>query len=100
MVTAYLVVAYTVGQKLTRYQVAVVNIVFVLSMLNSLAGGATTLELLTEQLSAKLRTDGIVDDTYGMVRTQITSVVYVAIRLIFLTACLGFMWQVRHPKTE
>ena len=99
MITAYLVVAYTIGEKLTLYQVSVVNLIFTLSILNGTAGGVAGLEMLMDHIAASMEIQGI-DETGNVIRATVTSFVYVAIRLIFLVASLGFMWQVRHPKTE
>ena len=99
IVTAYLVVAYTVGEKLTRFQVVFVNTVFVLSMLNGIFGAQALMAILNEYLQEKQVILGN-EDGLSDARTLFTSTIFIGIRAILLVGSLMFMWSVRHPRDD
>ena len=95
-ITAYLVVAYSVGAKLTRFQVFFVSFVYILFGLVGMQGqrynfdpayywGAELMEL-----SSKSPTPA----------ENASPWVFISVRLVMLIGSLIFMWQVRHPKAE
>jgi len=99
ILTAYLVVAYSVGNKLTTYQVAFINVIFIVFALigiQSIGGLLNVLSLYSTQLM-ELR--GIMESEY---RLKLDAVRWgmISIRYIICIGALVFMWQVRHPKTE
>jgi len=95
ILSGYLVVAYTVGSKLTRWQVSALNMAYSIWCLYLLASGATNfirsrnLLALAAELDAQLPTPLVY---------MVHSFVFIGL-MIWLTS-LWFMWSVRDPKTE
>ena len=96
VVSAYLIVSYLVGDKLTTLQSTLISGLFgifgILCTLGSVAflGRAAFLLQFT-------------DETYRSPLSDVipyTPFITAAILLIGVVACLKFMWDVRHPKTE
>ena len=96
IISAYLVVAYTVGDKLTKYQVSFINITFILFSLTGLRGGVALIELIYEYsaLKADLLQTGESMDTVGALALWMIA----GVRVMLVLGSLIFMWQVRHPK--
>ena len=98
IVSAYLVVAYSVGKDLTFYQVSFVNFGFILFSLISVqsALGLTNMIFLhTEMLM----------DVRGVEFRDASSITFfraafLGVRAILVIGSLIFMWQVRHPKKK
>ena len=100
LVSAYLVVAFLVGAKLSRVQnLLVTGLYFV-----------WTVGIIQSQYSASIQMIGITDQHLSSsssflsadVGTQTQAGVYsfLVVQLLGLFASLYFMWSVRHPKTE
>ena len=96
IISAYLVVAYIVGAKLTRQQVILVNalfIVFVAFGIKSMYHWA-----LVAQEMAQLAIDMSQQRTVGPApfvdKLTLGSLIPIGV------ACLKFMWDVRHPNAE
>ncbi len=98
IVSAYLVVAYTVGMQLTKYQVWFISFTFCLFVLMDLVGAASLISWI---------------DQYNFIRAELIPgaeskvhsangvfLITAGVRLILVTGSLIFMWQVRHAKTE
>jgi hypothetical protein len=96
--SAYLVVAYSVGKALTPYQVGFINVVFLLMMFVGFNAQIALLGLvygLSEQLaSVTSYADG------PSTTAEVVRIVFTGIRLVMVVGAIVFMWQVRHPKTE
>lgn len=99
LVSGYLVVAYTVGNKLMRNQIAFINTLFVISTLFTTFAAVTALRngLLAFRMGA----------THVEEMTAITAgqaagfVILVAcVNFVIVLGCMKFMWDVRHPKSE
>jgi hypothetical protein len=94
IVTAYVITAFAAGDRLTRFQQAIVNILFLLS--TSVVG---LLAILTFR---RFYVHAIATET--PVVTLNTPVDFtVPLIVIFVVLVLGaivFMWSVRHPKRE
>jgi hypothetical protein len=95
IVSAYLIVAYIAGRNLTRPQVILVNALFVsfsvyaITAMYGFSRVATELASLSIGMSTQRSEVGV------------TTVPTIAL-LVFIplaSACLKFMWDVRHPKT-
>ncbi len=95
--SGYAAVAFTVGNRLTTYQILFINFVFVAFMITSLGGlysmvfqaygyGDQLIELRGE----------LVNQTVG----EITKWAMLLTRVLMALGALGFMWQVRHQKGE
>ena len=96
ILSAYLVVAYMAGNKMTHSQVVIVNSLFVLVSIFLLWGAFTLVQRAIEM--ATLAIDMSNQRTLGP-----TPAVARAIVVIFGVcplASLKFLWDVRHPKTE
>jgi hypothetical protein len=98
IISAYVVVAYSVGEKLTKYQVSFINIAFLLFAIAGMRGGVALVELVYEYsaLKAELTHGGHSMDTGGAFALWMV----VGVRVVLVLGSLIFMWQVRHPKTE
>ncbi len=94
--SAYMVVAYSVGKSLTIYQVVFINTVFLLVMIVGIQGQWSQMEMVfgySDQLRNLRGDGGSFYEIKGAVGT-----VFVGIRAIIAVGALIFMWQVRHPK--
>jgi hypothetical protein len=94
--SGYLVVAYLIGGKLNRAQVFTISCLYVLfaflSAYASIGFGLRGIDYVSEMM--KHRPDAIF---YGRPEAVI-AVAMILFAGIF--ACLKFMWDVRHPKSE
>ncbi len=93
LIFAYLAVAYVVGQKLARVQVAFLNTVFVGINISAFLSAYAFMSrniALGEQL-AVLNAAGVSTVTYDS--TILT--VYMLFRVFMVVGCLVFMWQLR-----
>ena len=96
LVSAYLLVAYLAGSKLSALQLTIINSLFLLWVAGIVAGTFSALEATTiiERRLGALESDfsvgGGAASLYNFIVIQIGGVV----------ASLFFMWSVRHPKNE
>ena len=99
LVSAYLIVSFVAGDKLTRPQLAIVTTLYVLWVLGtvntmySMLTGALSVESALEKINATF-------DFGGGVGTSPTVYGFLAVQIGGLIASLYFMWSVRHPKPE
>ena len=93
--TAYVITAFIAGSKLTRLQLAIVNIGFTIA-----AGIMGTLSVLL--FSRFIELAGHVQNTGGPKTTPLVdfSIPLMALVIIVFLGCILFMWSVRHPKIE
>lgn len=97
LVSAYLIVSFVAGAKLTRPQLTIVTTLYVLWVLGtvntmySMLSGALSLETALEQVNSTF-------DFGGGVGTSLTVHGFLAVQIGGLIASLYFMWSVRHPK--
>ncbi len=102
MLTAYMVVAYTVGQKLTTFQCTFVSIMFLvfglygavgqISNLNEMYYYGSKLGELREGLFFSVDADSAAE--------EVGRWIFGGIRLLLFAGALYFMWSVRHPRDE
>ena len=95
-ITAYLIVAYSVGAKLTRFQVSFINFVYILFGLVGIQGQLYNFD-------RAYYWGGKLAELSGESQTSAENAspwVFISVRLVMITGSLIFMWQVRHPKTE
>ncbi len=97
--SSYLIVAWLIGEKLTRFQVGFLNTLFVLL---SFSGMANFVTILSKNFTLIDELRGMGSITVASSSTQSGTVVtiYIAFRFLVVLAALLFMWQVRHPTTE
>ena len=96
-ITAYLVVAYSVGKSLTTYQVAFINVAFLISMATGVMGVVANASLIAEYNSIR---QGLVGQRVPEVLDTAWVITFTAVRAVLIFGALVFMWQVRHPRTE
>ena len=99
MLTAYMIVAYTVGAKLTTFQCVFASSLFLLFGLLGISG---QLYNLSEMYHYGAQLGNIRGESYSFSDefTEATRWIFIAVRLTILAGALYFMWSVRHPKTE
>jgi len=96
--SAYLLVAYSVGKSLTTYQVGFINLTFLLMMYVGFYAQVAQLGIvfdLHERLALiapSAKSSGATGDA--------VRVIFAALRLVLVSGSVLFMWQIRHPKTE
>ena len=98
VLTAYLLVAYIAGSQLTKYQAIFINIVFVFYnfiALSNLAGMINTRMGLYARLIEMSGEAKVVSDEALIAIIS----VFILMRLLLVVGAMGFMWQIRHPKT-
>ena len=99
LVSAYLVLSFFIGERLTRAQLSIVNTLYIVwvigvitsghSGLNNVVVVINTLEEMNSTLSVQAQNVSKWS-VYG----------FMAVQLGGLFASLYFMWHARHPKTE
>ena len=96
VIFAYLVVAWFVGSRLSRGQAALISLVFIFFGGLSAFTMHTRLEraLYYQQALASMNPEAAGSLNGGVI------IFISAVMVALLLACLLFMWQVRHPKTE
>lgn len=96
VVSAYLIVAYLAGSKLTQSQAIIVNTLFVLVSVFLVWGMFTLAERALEHatLAIDMSTQRELGPTPNVARA------IVAMFGVCSLASLKFMWDVRHPKRE
>jgi len=97
VLSAYLVVAYTIGAKLTRFQAAFISAGFIMVFAGILSAQyfyMTELLYATDQLQSVKDFENHISKASG----NVIVLVFYAVRLLFLSGALYFMWNVRHPK--
>ena len=96
ILSAYLIVSYIIGSKLTTSQVTAITVIYMVTYLFNTAAhvgmidGAMEFTRLAKELSPDLDINYSADAPY----------VALFIRLSMFLISLWFMWDVRHPKTE
>lgn len=94
-ITAYLVVAYSVGKSLTTYQVAFINLAFLIAMTTGVMGVFANASLIAEYNSIR---QGLIEQRVPEVFDRAWVITSAAVRVVMILGALVFMWQVRHPK--
>jgi hypothetical protein len=99
VLTAYCLVAYVVGAKLTRYQVTFINVVF---LVYNLIAALNVASMVNRQLlmSNRLAEISAATRLIGEEGSALIIAIFVMLRVLLVVGALGFMWQVRHAKTE
>ena len=97
--SGYLIVAYLVGDKLTRAQVVLVSALFFFY---------ATAQILAQisQINSILHIDHIMYESFPKSPMQRSSsaarlgFVWPVLEFLAVCACLHFMWSIRHPKID
>ena len=97
VLTAYLLVAYVAGIKLTKFQVAFINTVFLFYNIVAAANMATmtrtTIALSQRLLEMSGEPPAVSEDTAIAIIS-----VFILMRIMLVLGAIVFMWQVRHPS--
>ena len=95
LVSGYLVVAWLIGSKLTKSQLYLINSLFL--GMNLLLGSAwvTRVQVALSYQSELLELN---PERAGLVGPWLIPAVFI-LAISGITACLKFMWDVRHPRT-
>ena len=98
LLSAYLVLAYAIGTKLTRFQVLFISICFTAVYIGVLQAQTYYLDetlQLSERLESIREHRSIAEGT-----GELSMVIFITVRVLFLLGALYFMWNVRRTKTE
>lgn len=98
VLSAYLVVAYSVGKDLSTYQVSFINFIFLLFVFIGFQGQTAQFGMVFTYSDRLMELRG--DPSQADTAKAIAQVTTMGIRFILAAGALVFMWQVRHPKTE
>ena len=90
----YLVVAYLVGAKLTKVQVAILNVLYLTWQLNSFR----TLSIIN--VNAGVLLGQMREISPELTPTPPSLLVALSLYSCLILASLYFMWSIRHPKKE
>ena len=96
--SGYMIVAYSVGAKLTTFQTAFISLLLVIIGFLGLQGQIYNInEFIRYAIQLQeLREEG----QYSEATRQVTTWVFLGVRFLLVGGALAFMWQVRHPKNE
>ena len=97
IVTGYIIVAYLVGTKLTRLQVAIATGIYLVAYIFESLILTTIIRTIGKQSSQLLLLDPAV--AIGMMAQARAPYIGLVILIAGLIAPLWFMWSVRHPKS-
>jgi hypothetical protein len=96
MTSGYLIIAWLVGDKLTRAQIIFINVLFTFFQLG-LVGGWSVRWATYYEYTVALNSS---DPTVYVDGNPVVSVAFAIVMLASIPGCLKFMWGVRHRKTE
>ena len=96
LVSAYLVVSYMVGDKLTRVQSVIITTLYV-AWVTTVIQGVLSESQTTLHLVQELETHG---STIGIYVHPSGIIGFLSVQVLGLIASLYFMWSIRHPRTE
>jgi hypothetical protein len=96
IISAYLLVAYFIGSKLTTVQVVAITVVYTIAFSMNLIG---QIDAFIDAIEYKRLAKEISADVELRIRPRAQYFV-LAIRSLVYVISLWFMWSVRHPKTE
>jgi len=96
--SAYLICAYKAGRELTRFQVSIINIGFVVFVGQAMFGAHSEYSAAVIFNQAAWVGEVVPDGPWEAANLVTAGFGLVACGAIF--ACLAFMWSVRHPKKE
>lgn len=96
--SAYLFVAYAIGEKLSTFQVTFISVVF---LLIAFLGGYTLSTIMIQTVDYSAQLDQVRGGAFVRLDSGAESLIFVVImtRLLMAVGALIFMWSIRHPKT-
>ena len=99
LMSGYLVVAYLVGEKLTRAQVMIINLLYVIGALTVVAGHS---QYMADVMLARLQAHVSDPQVFVAVDSAQLTLIPATLALVnisLITASLYFMWSIRHPRS-
>ena len=96
VLTAYLVVAYTVGANLTRYQVSFINFTFIIFAIVGIQAQLYNMDQIYAWGADIRKLQGVTSSP----GEQASRWLFISIRILMNLGALIFMWQVRRSKAE
>ena len=96
---SYLLVAYLIGSKLTRFQVTFLSLLLIILSFTGMSGFLATLNSNFD-LRDRLVDMGSSQVSVSTEMSTAASYTFVVFRVLIFLGALMFMWQVRHPKAE
>lgn len=102
VLTGYLLIAFIVGSRLTRFQVSFVNTVFILILTARANSNWTSNTIVNDLLGALYKQNPELALQFGYVHQSSLEVLWIRPLLLaaIVIGALLFMWQIRHPKKE
>ena len=97
IVSAYLVVSYSVGRDLTKYQAGFISLVFLMLMIVDYFATASLMQDVYELHEIRMGLQG--EQELNETLNETVSAIFVSIRLVITIGALIFMWQVRRSKS-
>ena len=99
LVSAYLVVGYLAGSKLTSAQARVITVLY-LVWIATIVAGQISAGVTYGRIEAVLFEMGSHAVAGSNFETPLTIYSFLAVQLAGIIASLWFMWSIRHPKEE
>ena len=99
LVSAYLVVGYLAGSKLTSAQARVITVLY-LVWIATIVAGQISAGVAYGRIEAVLFEMGSHAVAGSNFETPLTIYSFLAVQLAGIIASLWFMWSIRHPKEE
>lgn len=96
LLSAYLIVAYVVGSKLTLIQVLAITLIYTFAVFFNLAAQVVA---IIESTNYRLVANGMTDEI-NLRHFPNVAYLIIFIRVTIYLISLWFMWDVRRPKTE
>lgn len=100
LMSGYLVVAYLVGEKLTRAQVMIVNSLYVIAALTVIAGHS---QYMADVMIARLQVHSIDPQVFDAVDPALLKLIPATLAFVnigLIVSSLYFMWSIRHPTAQ
>jgi hypothetical protein len=99
LVSGYLFIAYSIGEKLLKAHVIFINLLFLVSTsMSTLA----SLVASTNGLLAIRQAETTIGEVTALSANQANTVLIISavVNLAVVLGCLKFMWDMRHPKDQ
>ncbi len=99
LVSAYIGMSFLIGKKLTRFQLVIINVLYitwVIGVINTVYSGLANALEVTQALDSM----NAIITNQGSEIISISIYSFMAVQFGGIIASLLFMWSVRHPNSE
>ena len=96
LIFGYIIAAYTAGVHLTRAQLVVGNVIYLVGVFVTVMGGAASTQRAAH--FGKLLQEMNPDETIAI--AQVNPLLGYLVAVLMVSGSLWFMWSIRHPKKE